>query len=194
MLFDKKNTNFKLVNYKMYQVMKKILLLCMVFVFSNSFFAQETETKAKKAKTEKVSKAKEKADAKKEALKKEKAEAKKAATKEKADAKKAEAKAKKEAATAGKEAKKAATELKTKVEAKEEKAAKPAKEAKEAKEKATKKVAKKERVSTEKANPNTTDKVTGEYNGKKVFTGPRGGRYYINKNGNKTYIDDDQGN
>ena len=25
-------------------------------------------------------------------------------------------------------------------------------------------------------------------NGKKVYTGPRGGRYYINKNGNKTYI------
>ena len=41
---------------------------------------------------------------------------------------------------------------------------------------------------TEKA-PKTPDKVTGEYNGKKVYTGPRGGRYYINKNGNKTYIE-----
>lgn len=30
---------------------------------------------------------------------------------------------------------------------------------------------------------------TGEtYNGKIVHTGPRGGKYYINKNGNKTYI------
>ncbi|RTY97035.1 hypothetical protein EKL98_16175, partial [Flavobacterium bomense] len=43
--------------------------------------------------------------------------------------------------------------------------------------------------SNEKA-PKTPDKVTGEYNGKKVYTGPRGGKYYINKNGNKTYIQD----
>lgn len=26
------------------------------------------------------------------------------------------------------------------------------------------------------------------YKGHKIYTGPRGGRYYINKNGNKTYI------
>jgi|GEM_PF-6010864 len=26
------------------------------------------------------------------------------------------------------------------------------------------------------------------YNGHQVYTGPRGGRYYINKNGEKTYI------
>ncbi len=26
------------------------------------------------------------------------------------------------------------------------------------------------------------------YNGHKIYIGPRGGRYYINKNGNKTYI------
>ena len=26
------------------------------------------------------------------------------------------------------------------------------------------------------------------YNGHKIYTGPRGGKYYINKNGNKTYI------
>lgn len=26
------------------------------------------------------------------------------------------------------------------------------------------------------------------YNGHKILTGPRGGKYYINKNGNKTYI------
>ncbi len=33
------------------------------------------------------------------------------------------------------------------------------------------------------------DKATGTYKGKKVYTGPKGGKYYINKNGNKTYID-----
>ncbi|PTS94367.1 hypothetical protein DBR27_17845, partial [Flavobacterium sp. HMWF030] len=38
--------------------------------------------------------------------------------------------------------------------------------------------------------PKVADKVTGEYNGKKVYTGPKGGKYYINKNGNKTYIQD----
>ena len=52
---------------------------------------------------------------------------------------------------------------------------------------ATRKV--KEVSSNEKA-PKTPDKVTGQYNGKKVYTGPRGGKYYINKNGNKTYIQD----
>jgi colicin import membrane protein len=26
------------------------------------------------------------------------------------------------------------------------------------------------------------------YNGNKIYTGPRGGRYYINSNGKKTYI------
>ena len=54
--------------------------------------------------------------------------------------------------------------------------------------KTSKPALKKERVSTEKA-PAKADKVSGQYNGKKVYTGPRGGRYYINKNGNKTYID-----
>ena len=34
--------------------------------------------------------------------------------------------------------------------------------------------------------------VIAQYKGKKVYTGPRGGRYYINKNGNKTYISDDK--
>ena len=43
--------------------------------------------------------------------------------------------------------------------------------------------------SNEKA-PKKADKVTGEYNGHKVYTGPKGGKYYINKNGNKTYIQD----
>ena len=58
------------------------------------------------------------------------------------------------------------------------------------KEVATKK-SPKVRETNEKA-PKTADKVTGMYNGKKVYTGPRGGRYYINSNGNKTYISDDK--
>jgi colicin import membrane protein len=36
---------------------------------------------------------------------------------------------------------------------------------------------------------NSSSSDNGEYyNGHKIYTGPRGGRYYINKNGNKTYI------
>ena len=38
----------------------------------------------------------------------------------------------------------------------------------------------------------TTDKATGTYNGKTVYTGPKGGRYYINANGNKTYLSEDK--
>ncbi len=33
-----------------------------------------------------------------------------------------------------------------------------------------------------------TNSSAETYNGHEVFTGPRGGKYYINKNGNKTYI------
>lgn len=29
----------------------------------------------------------------------------------------------------------------------------------------------------------------GTHNGKQLWTGPRGGCYYINSNGNKTYVD-----
>jgi colicin import membrane protein len=47
------------------------------------------------------------------------------------------------------------------------------------------------RESNDKA-PGTPDKVTGMYNGKKVYTGPRGGKYYINSNGNKTYLTSDK--
>ena len=50
----------------------------------------------------------------------------------------------------------------------------------------------KETDASKAAEKKVADKVTGEYKGKKVFTGPRGGRYYINKNGNKTYISDDK--
>lgn len=42
--------------------MKKLILLCLVFVFSNTFYAQDKKTKAKKTKatTEKVVKEKRK--------------------------------------------------------------------------------------------------------------------------------------
>ena len=37
--------------------------------------------------------------------------------------------------------------------------------------------------------PSTTNSSSGSYNGSKTIqTGPRGGQYYINKNGNKTYV------
>ena len=35
---------------------------------------------------------------------------------------------------------------------------------------------------------NPSDPSCGMYNGKPVYTGPRGGCYYINSNGNKTYV------
>lgn len=34
----------------------------------------------------------------------------------------------------------------------------------------------------------TTNDDGETYNGHKVYTGPRGGKYYINSHGNKTYI------
>lgn len=33
-----------------------------------------------------------------------------------------------------------------------------------------------------------SDETEETYNGHKVYTGPRGGKYYINSHGNKTYI------
>ncbi|MBC8110124.1 MAG: hypothetical protein H7Y04_03595 [Verrucomicrobia bacterium] len=50
----------------------------------------------------------------------------------------------------------------------------------------------KETAASKSAEKKVKDKVTGNYKGKKVYTGPRGGTYYINKNGNKTYISDDK--
>ncbi|MGL2962421.1 hypothetical protein ACSVH2_01220 [Flavobacterium sp. RSB2_4_14] len=54
---------------------------------------------------------------------------------------------------------------------------------------ASKEKTKKEKPSNEKA-PKKKDKATGKYKGKTVYTGPKGGEYYINSNGNKTYISD----
>ncbi|MCF3110247.1 hypothetical protein LL912_15795 [Niabella sp. CC-SYL272] len=47
-------------------------------------------------------------------------------------------------------------------------------------------------VTAKKAKPRKTKSIASDdgeyYNGHKIYTGPRGGRYYINRNGNKTYI------
>lgn len=36
------------------------------------------------------------------------------------------------------------------------------------------------------------DSFIGEYNGRRVYEGPRGGQYYINDQGNKTYLKPEQ--
>lgn len=157
--------------------MKKLVLLCLLFVFSNSFYAQDTPTKKEPAKKETTKKksaydydkevpvkstkkeATSKSTATKETVKKETTKKKSGYDYDKktnkSEANKVDAKIKDEKYTKGNSSKKAPT-------------------LKESNEKA----------------PKTPDKVTGEYNGKKVYTGPRGGKYYINKNGNKTYIQD----
>ncbi|WP_300603891.1 hypothetical protein [Niabella sp.] len=57
---------------------------------------------------------------------------------------------------------------------------------------AKKKAATQKTVTGKKSKPGKTKTIApddGEYyNGHKIYTGPRGGRYYINRNGNKTYI------
>ena len=152
--------------------MKKLILLCLFFVFSNSFYAQETKSKTKdtKAVTSKETAKKTtkksgydydkdvtvKTPAKKEAAKKETKSGYDYDKKSnKSDANKIDAKIKDEKYTKGNSKKKEPI-------------------LKESNEKA----------------PKIADRVTGEYNGKKVYTGSRGGTYYINKNGNKTYIQD----
>lgn len=138
--------------------MKKLVLLCFLFVFSSNFYAQETPSTKKTTKTEAAPKKSRynydkdvtiKTPIKKETIKKEVISKTKTADKKVADKKE----------TISKEVKKKVAKVPT---------------LKESNEKAPKKA----------------DKITGEYNGKKVYTGPRGGKYYINKNGNKTYIQD----
>ncbi|MFK7032941.1 hypothetical protein [Flavobacterium oreochromis] len=176
--------------------MKKIIMLSLMFVLSNTF-AQEVETKIKKssktkAVSEKLEKVKETAKVEREKAKAEKEAAK--AEKEAAKAEKEAAKAEKEAAKAEKESKIAAKakKLDAKVKDEADKAKSKAKKAKEELEAKSLKPAKKERVTTEKATLNTKDQVVGKYKDRQVYQGPRGGKYYINKNGNKTYIDDEQ--
>jgi len=44
------------------------------------------------------------------------------------------------------------------------------------------------KVAKKKTSVSNSSSSTETYNGHEVITGPRGGKYYINKNGNKTYI------
>ncbi|MGL2965628.1 hypothetical protein [Flavobacterium sp. XGLA_31] len=182
--------------------MKKLFLLCFLLVFIANTNAQETKAEKAKAKTEKAAKKK------KEEAKEVKEKAEKKAKKEEKETKEKATKLKKDGtpdkrfkdADAGVPLKKDGTPDKRFKNADKGDNASARGEAKSAEGKAkaaankteakVKKEAK-ERVSNEKA-PRTPDKVTGEYKGKKVFTGPRGGRYYINSNGNKTYISDDK--
>lgn len=131
--------------------MKKLILLCFFFIFSGSFYAQDSQTKSEPIK--------------KETTKKKSSYNYDKDVPVKTPVKKVVVKS---------ETKKTETKVATK---------------KETVSKTTKKKTPILKESNEKA-PKTPDKVTGEYNGKKVFTGPRGGKYYINKNGNKTYIQD----
>lgn len=147
--------------------MKKLILLCVAYFCLQVVGAQEAKEKAKKAKkeTEKVVQDK-KAKAKKETQKLKKDGTPDKRFKENQAAAKGEAKA-----AAGK-AKAAGNKAKAKkLSAAEEK--------EDLKESTLSKAAEKK----------VKDKVTGTYKGRKVYTGPRGGKYYINKNGNKTYID-----
>lgn len=199
-MFLCKKVVFLSINNLKTNIMKKLLLLCFVFVLSNTILAQETETKtAKKAKTAKTTA--NKVDAKL------KEEAKAKSTKTKTVANKADAKVKDESDKAKSVTKKTKKDANDKVNNASDKGieksasgktkaasnkvdAKVKEESSKAKTTAASKVAKKERETSEKANPK--DKIIGKYNDKKVFQGPRGGKYYINKNGNKTYIDDDK--
>jgi len=164
--------------------MKKLILLCLSIAFTLGFSAQETTvkktTRKAKAKTEKVVNKTEAAVEK--GAKKTKTKTKEVAAKAEKTAKKVEAKTEKVAKETGAKIDKTAKKVKPKAEAITEKSDTKAKTTKKT---AVKKV--KETASNEKA-PKVADEVTGEYNGKKVYTGPRGGRYYINSNGNKTYI------
>ncbi|MDP5000339.1 MAG: hypothetical protein NWQ14_03050 [Flavobacterium sp.] len=147
--------------------MKKIIFLVVSLLFSLGSFAQETKV-IKDGK--KVTKEQVEANKKKLQNKKKQAEKNAATAKKKQDKNGKEAKQK--VANVNNSNTKA-TEVKSKV----KKTA--AQENDDLKQTAVSKAAEKK----------VTDKVTGEYKGKKVFTGPKGGKYYINKNGNKTYID-----
>lgn len=170
-------------------MIKKAILLCLVFVFSNAFYAQEAKAKVKKAaaKTEKgIEKAanatekgvKKAVDATGKGLKKAANATEKGVTK----AAKATEKGVTKAANA---TDKAVTKTASRI----KKDGTPDRRFKNAAEEADDM---KVTAASKSAEKKVKDKVTGSYKGKKVFTGPRGGRYYINKNGNKTYLSDDQ--
>ncbi|WP_281297597.1 hypothetical protein [Flavobacterium limnophilum] len=157
--------------------MKKLALLCFLLVFSNSFYAQETKEKKEPAKKE-TTKKKSGYDYDKDVtVKSTKKEATSKSTTTKETAKKETAKTKSGYDYDKKTNKSDINKVDAKI--KDEKYTKGT----------SSKKAPTLKESNEKA-PKTPDKVTGEYKGKKVYTGSRGGKYYINKNGNKTYIQD----
>ncbi|MGV3697132.1 hypothetical protein [Flavobacterium sp.] len=179
--------------------MKKIILLCMLFVFSNTIFAQ-TDRNIQSARDQvaisKASAAKKKAAQAKVEAAKAKEEAAKATrlkkdgTPDKRYKSKSAVKLKKDG-TPDKRYKSnnaSATGAARSAEGKARAAAN--------KERSTgsmtaaqQKEDMRETAASRAAEKKTYDKITGTYKGKRVYTGPRGGRYYINKNGNKTYID-----
>jgi colicin import membrane protein len=157
--------------------MKKLILLCLVFAFSNAFFAQTATAK----KTEKTVKTEKKTTVK---LKKDGTPDKRYKTETKVVLKKdgtPDKRYKENSASATGTAKSTAGKAK----AATNKAEARAKRMTAAEEKEDMK----ETAVSRSAEKKVKDKATGTYKGKKVFTGPRGGKYYINKNGNKTYID-----
>ncbi|MCF6128523.1 hypothetical protein L1S35_02485 [Flavobacterium sp. AS60] len=176
-----KSTIHELLPNNLLRVSKKLFLLCFLLVFIANTNAQESKAKKEaKAKTEKAAKeVKEKAP-----------KLKKDGTPDKRfkDADKNAPKLKKDG-TVDKRYKGAKDNNASATGEAKSTAGKAKAAANKAEAKAKKEI--KERVSNEKA-PKVRDKVTGTYNGKKVYTGPRGGRYYINSNGNKTYISDDK--
>ena len=177
--------------------MKKLVMLCLAFVFSTSIFAQETKAKKEPAQ-EGTTKKKWGYDYDKDVPVK-------STTKETTSKSSTTKETAKKEATSKSAAKKETTKkksgydynkeipVKTTTAKKENKSETNKIDAKIKDEKYTKGNSNKKaptlKESNEKA-PKTPDKVTGEYKGKKVYTGSRGGKYYINKNGNKTYIQD----
>ena len=192
--------------------MKKLVLLCLLFIFSGTFYAQDTKAKSNPAKKE-TTKKKSGYDYDKDVpVKSSKKEttSKSSATKEKTKKESAtKSSSTKETSKKETDKKKSGYDYNKDVSVKSNKNEAKSKssydfdkktnkseankiDAKIKDEKYTKGNSKKKptyKETNEKA-PKTPDRVTGTYNGKKVYTGSRGGKYYINKNGNKTYIQD----
>jgi colicin import membrane protein len=174
-----------MINLKLI-VMKKFVLACLLLVFTTTFYAQET--KVGKAVDKAAVKTKKAAKDVKEGTKK---TANKVADKTKKAAKDVKEGTVKTADKVADKSKMVAKDVKAGTKKTAAKVADKTASTADKVEKKAKKTATKIRESNEKA-PKTADKVTGTYNGKKVYTGPRGGRYYINSNGNKTYLSEDK--
>lgn len=144
---------------KMKKITSILLALSMIIAFG-AVQAQSKKSHKKKAKTELTEK--------KDHVKK---ESKKASEKVAKAEKKTSEKASKAEEKAEKHGKKMKSEAKNKM---SEEAATASKKSEKASRKA-------EKVAKESA-------TTTDANGKEIHTGPRGGKYYINKNGHKTYL------